>query len=223
MIADGGASMGPLGLFIQADPVVKGVMILLLGASMASWTVILERSVRLLRVRRAATRFAASVRADASAAKPSGEIAGSVMAAGTRAWRDHDASESRGERRARIERAMRVALAQEMKKLETGLVFLATVGSTGPFVGLFGTVWGIINSFSAIAASKDTSLAVVAPGIAEALAATALGLVAAIPAVMAYNKFAAALGATAHAVNVAIAELGDSFARRRVMAQEAAE
>jgi biopolymer transport protein TolQ len=89
---------------------------------------------------------------------------------------------------------MQVTLGREMEGLERNMTFLASVGSTGPFVGLFGTVWGIMNSFQAIASSKDTSLAVVAPGIAEALFATALGLVAAIPAVVAYNKISSDLG-----------------------------
>ena len=96
--------------------------------------------------------------------------------------------ESRHDLRDRLERAMLVALKTELRRIEVGLPFLATVGSAAPFIGLFGTVWGIINSFTAIAQQKDTSLAVVAPGIAEALIATALGLAAAIPAVMAYNQ-----------------------------------
>jgi biopolymer transport protein TolQ len=94
----------------------------------------------------------------------------------------------------RIERVMGVTVGREMERLERFMPFLATVGSTAPFVGLFGTVWGIMNSFNSIAASKNTSLAVVAPGIAEALFATALGLVAAIPAVIAYNKFSTDFG-----------------------------
>ena len=95
--------------------------------------------------------------------------------------------------RQRVERAMSVAIGREVTKLESGMTFLASVGSTAPFIGLFGTVWGIMNSFSAIASSNNTSLAVVAPGIAEALFATALGLVAAIPAVIAYNVFSTQL------------------------------
>ncbi len=115
-------------------------------------------------------------------------ISGHVVKAAVDAWRDQDPSETRAERRDRIERAMRAALGLEMKRLQNGLALLATSGSTAPFIGLFGTVWGIMNSFSSIAKSQDTSLAVVAPGIAEALFATAIGLVAAIPAVLAYNK-----------------------------------
>jgi biopolymer transport protein ExbB/TolQ len=144
-----------------------------------------------------------------------------ILAAGTRAWRDEDASESRFERRTRIERAMRTAMIDELKRLEKGLTLLATIGSTAPFIGLFGTVWGIMNSFTAIAASKDTSLAVVAPGIAEALFATAIGLVAAIPAVMAYNKLSGSLSAIAHRLNVCIGELGDRMARGRAAAHAA--
>ncbi|MEM6781080.1 MAG: MotA/TolQ/ExbB proton channel family protein, partial [Pseudomonadota bacterium] len=96
--------------------------------------------------------------------------------------------------RQRVERAMATTINREMHKLERGMTFLATTGSTAPFIGLFGTVWGIMNSFTAIASSNNTSLAVVAPGIAEALFATALGLVAAIPAVIAYNGFSSRLG-----------------------------
>jgi biopolymer transport protein ExbB/TolQ len=99
------------------------------------------------------------------------------------------------------------------------LSLLATVGSTAPFVGLFGTVWGIMNSFTSIAASKDTSLAVVAPGIAEALLATAFGLVAAIPAVIAYNKLATSLSGIAHRLTMTIGELGDRWSRRHATGQ----
>ena len=100
----------------------------------------------------------------------------------------------RGGLQQRIERVMQVTLGREMERLERYMTFLASVGSVAPFIGLFGTVWGIMNSFQSIALSKNTSLAVVAPGIAEALFATALGLVAAIPAVLAYNKLSSDLG-----------------------------
>src|SRR5262249_32432446 len=102
--------------------------------------------------------------------------------------------ETAGERRERIERAMRLTLSAELRRLELRLPFLATLGSAAPFIGLFGTVWGIMRSFAGIAAANSTSLAVVAPGIAEALFATAMGLAAAIPAVVAYNKFTVDLG-----------------------------
>jgi biopolymer transport protein TolQ len=224
MLADAGAMPGPVGLFLQASPIVKAVMILLIMASVVCWAVILDKAVRVMRVGRFASAFRAAVgNAPRTGLQASEGIGAAILAAGTKAWREDDGGESRADRRERIERAMRVAMGEEMKKLENGLIFLATVGSTAPFVGLFGTVWGIINSFTAIAASKDTSLAVVAPGIAEALSATALGLVAAIPAVMAYNKLSSAIGGIAYRFNVAIADLGDGFSRRRAAVQEAAE
>jgi TolQ protein len=208
-------------LFLQADPIVKGVMILLVLASIACWTVIFDKAVRLISTRRAALRFAAAVKADrlAQASEKEDSITGEILAGGLRAARDDDPSESRAERRERIERAMRAAMIDRLKRLEAGLSLLATVGSTAPFVGLFGTVWGIMNSFTSIAASKDTSLAVVAPGIAEALLATAFGLVAAIPAVIAYNKLATSLSGIAHRLTHAIGELGDRWSRRHAMGQ----
>jgi biopolymer transport protein ExbB/TolQ len=115
--------------------------------------------------------------------------------------------------RARIERAMRLSLKSELQKLEVGLPFLATIGSAAPFIGLFGTVWGIMNSFTSIAQQKDTSLAVVAPGIAEALFATALGLAAAIPAVMAYNMIAVSLGRGSSRGNTTIVKLAKRLSR----------
>jgi len=121
--------------------------------------------------------------------------------------------ESRSDIEARLEKAMRLTARAELSRLQPRLRFLATVGSTAPFVGLFGTVWGIMNSFTAIAAQKDTSLAVVAPGIAEALFATALGLVAAIPAVIAYNQISGSLSRSSERINFAIAELSAGFLR----------
>ena len=123
----------------------------------------------------------------------------SVFTAAMREWRRSAAkglseTSQKASLAQRIERVMHVTMGREIEGLERNMTFLATVGSTAPFVGLFGTVWGIMNSFQAIAQSKDTSLAVVAPGIAEALFATALGLVAAIPAVVAYNKISTDLG-----------------------------
>ncbi|HEY4136521.1 MAG TPA: MotA/TolQ/ExbB proton channel family protein [Alphaproteobacteria bacterium] len=206
-----------LGLFLQADIIVKLVILLLVVASVICWTVILDKALRYTRARRAANAFAKSLQGDGvilGGSDGDGIIA-DILAAGTRAWRDEDATESRAERRTRIERAMRAAMIDELKRLEGGLSWLATVGSTAPFIGLFGTVWGIMNSFTAIAASKDTSLAVVAPGIAEALFATAIGLVAAIPAVMAYNKLSGSLSGIAHRLNMCIGELGDRMARGR--------
>ena len=120
----------------------------------------------------------------------------------------------RGGLQQRIERVMQVTLGREMERLEKYMTFLASVGSVAPFVGLFGTVWGIMNSFQAIALSKNTSLAVVAPGIAEALFATALGLVAAIPAVLAYNKLSADLGRYANRLDNFSAEFSSILSRQ---------
>ena len=123
------------------------------------------------------------------------------------------APESLGERRERIERAMRLALNAELRQLEARLPFLATLGSAAPFIGLFGTVWGIMRSFAGIAAANNTSLAVVAPGIAEALFATAMGLAAAIPAVVAYNKIAVDLGRFAGRMQGLIGRCGGLLSR----------
>ena len=204
-----------VGLILQADLVVKLVMGLLALASVVCWAIIFDKAVRLMAAHRAARRFASEIKAEQVPNETSrGSLIGDILAAGVRAARDDDSSESRAERRARVERAMRLSMIDRLKRLESGLPFLATVGSTAPFVGLFGTVWGIMNSFTAIAASKDTSLAVVAPGIAEALLATALGLVAAIPAVIAYNKLSSMLAAIAHRLTMATADLGERWSRR---------
>lgn len=180
-----------LGLFLQADPIVKGVMILLVVASIACWTVVFEKIVRISAAKRQAKAFDAMVRSGGALESSGGGIDAQIAGAAIEAWRDQDSSETRAERRDRIERAMRGALTTRMKRLQNGLPLLATSGSTAPFIGLFGTVWGIMTAFTSIAASKNTSLAVVAPGIAEALFATAIGLFAAIPAVLAYNKLQA--------------------------------
>lgn len=202
-----------IGLFHQAAPVVKGVMLLLLLASVACWAVALDRGVRLRRLRREIAAFEGAAKSGAAMPEPGGEAIAAVLAAAERERRDGDASESRAERRDRIERAMRAAGADELRKIEPGLPLLATVGSAAPFIGLFGTVWGIMNSFTAIAQSNDTSLAVVAPGIAEALFATALGLVAAIPAVIAYNKLTTDLGRAAQRLNAGIVALAARVSR----------
>jgi biopolymer transport protein TolQ len=206
-----------ISLFLQADPIVKGVMILLVVASIACWAIVFDKIVRIVRAGRDVGRFEAAAQADGGhvGGSPKDGLSGAILVAGVREWHDHsDEGENRAERRERIERAMRSVMVSEIKRLESGLAYLATVGSTAPFVGLFGTVWGIMNSFTAIAQSHDTSLAVVAPGIAEALFATALGLVAAIPAVIAYNKFATALSGLAQRLNTAIGEFGARMSRR---------
>ncbi|WP_457092762.1 MotA/TolQ/ExbB proton channel family protein [Microvirga sp. P5_D2] len=214
-----------LGLFLQADPIVKGVMIMLVLASLGCWTVSFDKLVRIMTLRKQARAFEAAARAGDKLTPQMPGPAGHIIAAGHEAWRDQDASESRAERRERIERAMRGALSVDMRRLQVGLAFLATTGSAAPFIGLFGTVWGIMNSFSAIAASQDTSLSVVAPGIAEALFATAIGLVAAIPAVIAYNKLTTDLGRLQQSFSAGISSLGDRLARDRKLQvrSEAAE
>ena len=204
-----------LGLFLQADPIVKGVMILLVVASIACWTVVFEKLVRLAKAKRDAQRFDALVRSGGNLDGVRDGIGARITQAGLEAWRDQDPTETRAERRDRIERAMRAALTLDVKRLKGGLSLLATSGSTAPFVGLFGTVWGIMNSFSSIAKSQDTSLAVVAPGIAEALFATAIGLVVAIPAVMAYNKLSGDVGRVQGLFVSSIGTLGNRLARDR--------
>lgn len=189
------------GLVMQADPVVKGVMLLLVLASVACWAIIFEKIVRIGWLKGAIRRLSKS-----HEGKPRGGLARRVIEAGEGEL-DADLDDSLTERRYRIENAMRLSLKSEIHQIEVGLPFLATIGSAAPFIGLFGTVWGIVNSFTAIATQKDTSLAVVAPGIAEALIATALGLAAAIPAVMAYNQIAVALGRAYARGNGAVIEI----------------
>ncbi len=203
------------GLFLQADIVVKIVMLLLLLASIACWAIMVDKVMAVRRLRREAAAFEAAIGKGSflPAEAELGPLGQDALHAALTEWRDSDGHESRKDRRERIERAMRASFAAELRRVEPGLPFLATLGSAAPFIGLFGTVWGIMNSFTAIAQSNDTSLAVVAPGIAEALLATALGLVAAIPAVMAYNKFATDLGRIGQRFNAAIGVLGNRLAR----------
>lgn len=194
------------GLFLQADPIVKAVMIMLMGASVWSWTIIFHKRSQLVSLNRRANRFEDSFWSGESLDKIYQRVKNSkadpmlaTFSTGMEEWQTGvagglPAKESlQASLRQRVERAMSVTIGREMNMLERGMTFLASVGSVAPFIGLFGTVWGIMNSFSSIAATNNTSLAVVAPGIAEALFATALGLVAAIPAVVAYNVFSTAL------------------------------
>jgi biopolymer transport protein TolQ len=189
------------GLFVQADWIVKAVMIMLLLASIWSWAIIIHKLIRLRALRAQAKQFEDAFWSGGSleelfdriSNRPTDPMA-SIFVAAMREWRRSAAKgllsneALRESLRDRIERVMNIALSREVDQLERYMTFLASTGSAAPFVGLFGTVWGIMNSFAAIAGSKNTSLAVVAPGIAEALFATALGLVAAIPAVLAFNK-----------------------------------
>ena len=187
-------------LFLRADLIVKLVMLLLLSASVWCWAIIIEKSVRLRRLNRDATEFEDSFwsggsldalydRIGAQPLDPMGAVFSSAMKEWRRSAETGNLTVDRGSSLTeRIERVMDVTLSRELEHVERQMIILASTGSTAPFIGLFGTVWGIINSFQSIAMSKNTSLAVVAPGIAEALFATALGLLAAIPAVIAYNK-----------------------------------
>jgi biopolymer transport protein ExbB/TolQ len=198
------------GLIANADPVVKGVMLILACASVVCWAIILEKAIRLTRFGGQVRHLERFVSGAGDASRDRAGLAGAVLAAARRL--SETPGESRSEFETRIEKAMRLAARFELSQLRPRLRILATVGSTAPFVGLFGTVWGIMNSFTAIAGQQDTSLAVVAPGIAEALFATALGLVAAIPAVVAYNQLTGSLAGAAERINFAIAALAQSSA-----------
>jgi biopolymer transport protein TolQ len=189
--------MSPVALFLQADIVVKGVMVGLLLASIWTWAIIVGQWLRMRRIARENDRFEREFwksedidtfyegrgRSELPSAK--------VLAAGVAEWRRSTSGKKvdRDGTRSRLAIAMHSAVTAETDRLASRLNILATVGSVAPFVGLFGTVWGIMRSFTDIAGAQNTSLAVVAPGIAEALFATALGLFAAIPAVIAYNRF----------------------------------
>lgn len=190
-------------LFMQADWVVKSVMIGLVIASVWVWAIVANRLSAYARAKNemavfdkafASGRPLAELRADYAGAKPSGLSA--VFLAAMDEWDKSHAAHAATSvgLQSRLEIALDLAVSEQSADLEKRLGFLATIGSAGPFVGLFGTVWGIMNAFTAIASAENTSLAVVAPGIAEALLATALGLLAAIPAVIAYNKLSADAG-----------------------------
>lgn len=190
-----------LGMFWEADWVVKLVILLLLGMSFYCWAIIIEKWVMIKNARRKAKQFEQEFWAadaldklhDRSKKRANHPMIIMFVAAMDEWFRSKGGGGSapasmRANIRDRINQIMSVARNREMDKLESGLGFLATTGSSAPFIGLFGTVWGIMNSFTAIAVSQNTSLIAVAPGIAEALFATAIGLFAAIPAVIFYNK-----------------------------------
>ncbi len=176
-------SLSPLAMFLNAGPVGKVVMALLLLASVWTWVLIVEGVVAVMRIGKAT--------ATARAGGPVGLLA-PVEAAGREAYALDLPDETIGDKRERIAEHMSRTAREFLTKAEGGLPNLAVISSVAPFVGLFGTVWGIMTSFAGIAQSQDTSLAVVAPGIAEALAATAYGLAAAIPASVGYNRIGAA-------------------------------
>jgi biopolymer transport protein TolQ len=199
--------MSIIGLFLMADWVVKLVMLGLIAASVWCWAIVFDKAVKLRRMQAAAADFEEQFWSggslddlfDAVGTAPADPLS-ATFAAGMREWRlaNERGLVTSGSMKAnlaqRIERVMSVTVSREMASAERYMTVLASVGSVAPFVGLFGTVWGIMNAFTNIAQQGSTSLVTVAPPIAEALFATALGLVAAIPAVVAYNKFSSDLG-----------------------------
>lgn len=199
-------SFSAIALFMRADWVVKAVMIGLAAASLWSWAVIFDKSVRLTKLNREADRFEDQVSSGRSledVAAEAGErpphALPRMLQAALKEWREARAKNQTTDGQAafliqRIDRVLDTTIARETLQVEQGLSSLAIVATASPFVGLFGTVYGIMGSFQAIALEKNTSLAVVAPSIAEALFATAIGLVAAIPAYIAYNKFSSDAG-----------------------------
>jgi biopolymer transport protein ExbB/TolQ len=201
------------GMFMQADPIVKGVMVGLLLASVVCWAIIFEKMMRLMWLRRQIRRLEAIAKSGTIGGNERG-LVGRLLASGEEELVDGASrGEDRSDVRARIERALRGTLKSELQRQEAGLPFLATIGSAAPFIGLFGTVWGIMNSFTAIGQQQDTSLATVAPGIAEALLATALGLAAAIPAVMAYNAVSVSLGRLSARAGTSLVAIAKSMSR----------
>jgi biopolymer transport protein TolQ len=215
-LAEPGAQLSIWALFMQASWVVKLVMIGLLAASIWTWAIIIDKLIAYQRMRMALNRFEQifwsgqsleELYRTLSDRKTTGM--GAIFVAAMREWKK---SFEKGAKSAlglqtRIDKAMDLALTREMERLEGRLGFLATTGSAAPFIGLFGTVIGIMTSFQAIAGSKNTSLSVVAPGIAEALLATEIGLLAAIPAVIAYNK----LSSDASKIAVRMEGFADEF------------
>jgi biopolymer transport protein TolQ len=199
------------GIVARADPIAKAVIAILSVASVWSWAIIFEKVIALRSVNARSDKFedrfwsggSVDQLFDEVGRRPNSPMA-ALFAAAMREWRQSTAPDHTGQQtilggvKERIERVMHVTLGREMSRLERNVGFLATVGATAPFIGLFGTVWGIMNSFQHIAIQKNTNLATVAPGISEALFATALGLLAAIPAVIAYNRFSGELDRYAH-------------------------
>jgi len=192
------ADLSLIGLFLQAHLIVKFVMAGLVLASVWVWAIIIDKTILFQRMKRQMDRFETTFWSGQSleelyrslSSRPNHAMA-AIFVAAMREWKRSYEGGARSfvGLTQRLDKVMNVTIAREVERLESRLLVLATVGSAGPFIGLFGTVWGIMTSFQSIAASKNTSLAVVAPGIAEALFATAIGLIAAIPATIFYNKF----------------------------------
>ncbi len=182
-------------LFLRADFVVKTVIILLIAASIYSWALIIDKYKLFKKINNSSQDFENKFWKAKSAENFNNNLPAKPQDPMTLIFKDamtellKTKSKSAAVQLARVERILEISTDKQIKLIEKNFTFLATVGATAPFIGLFGTVWGIMNSFQSIAISRNTSLAIVAPGIAEALFATALGLLAAIPAVIAYNKF----------------------------------
>ncbi len=204
--AGGGMDLSAWALFLQADVVVKSIMIVLAFMSIWSWAIIFDKTLRMRNLQRRAEQFEEKFWSGSSledlfdrVGQRPREPMSSIFIAAMKEWKRSSgksgipASGIGAVLSERIERVMKISLEREMDQLSRRMTFLASTGSVSPFLGLFGTVWGIMNTFTSIGATSDTSLATVAPGIAEALFATALGLVAAIPAVVAYNKISSDL------------------------------
>jgi biopolymer transport protein TolQ len=220
-----------IALFLRADPIVKTVMILLALMSVLSWAVAIDKWFGVMGVKSRAKRFEqafwsgqpledASDRASSSGA----DAMARVFSAGAREWKESRRGSSPEEANALVERArslMEVTVVRETQRLESGLSTLAIIASSAPFIGLFGTVIGIMNSFRDIAARGETNLTVVAPGIAEALFATALGLGAAIPALIFYNKFSGDIGTFSERLSNFAQEVAARLSRRVVDRREA--
>ena len=187
------ADFSIINLFVRADIIVKSVIIILIACSIYSWAIIIEKIKLFKKINISSAEFEEKFWKSKSAESfynniprniedPMALVFKSSMEAAFK-------TRSKTQLNERLSNMLQINIEKQMEKIEKSYTFLATVGSTAPFIGLFGTVWGIMNSFQSIAISRNTSLAIVAPGIAEALFATALGLLAAIPAVVAYNKF----------------------------------
>lgn len=224
-LAAAGGNLSVLTLFMQADVIVKLVMIALLIASVWVWAIVFEKIMSLRRANREATRFDDRFWSGGSlddlyeqegvkARHPIAAVFGAAMAEWRRSLRINGVDIARTAVRERVDRAINVTITREMQRMGRYMIFLASVGSVAPFVGLFGTVWGIMHSFSSIAAMHNTNLSVVAPGIAEALFATAIGLVAAIPAVLAYNALGAELESFTTRLEGFGAEIGAILSRQ---------
>ena len=187
------ADFSILNLFLRADIIVKSVIIILIASSIYSWAIIIEKYRLFKKINKSSEEFENKFWKSRSAESFYNTLPSNIDDPMANVFKDTMQvivkSRSKSNLSNKLESMLEVNIEKQMNMLEKNYTFLATVGATAPFIGLFGTVWGIMNSFQSIAISRNTSLAIVAPGIAEALFATALGLLAAIPAVVAYNKF----------------------------------